>query len=137
MENPACKEFFMHGLGHSLGLGVHDPAPSGRTARVWVGHDGGTWPVSPCMKGLGFAWKMMCLSLKVRAGRSLSGISLLRRDDVEDWIASSTGHAIIDASRTCGFQLSVLSLVVPFSIRKFLISLATRCRSDPVFLVRF
>ena len=28
MENPACKKFFMHGLGHSLGLGVHDPAPS-------------------------------------------------------------------------------------------------------------
>ena len=29
MENPACKKFFMHGLGHSLGLGVHDPS-SGR-----------------------------------------------------------------------------------------------------------
>jgi Xaa-Pro aminopeptidase len=26
-EEPACRKYFMHGLGHSLGLGVHDPAP--------------------------------------------------------------------------------------------------------------
>ena len=26
-EEPACRKFFMHGLGHSLGLGVHDIAP--------------------------------------------------------------------------------------------------------------
>jgi Xaa-Pro aminopeptidase len=24
VEEPACKKYFMHGLGHSLGLGVHD-----------------------------------------------------------------------------------------------------------------
>jgi Xaa-Pro aminopeptidase len=24
IEEPACKKYFMHGLGHSLGLGVHD-----------------------------------------------------------------------------------------------------------------
>ena len=23
-ENPACRKYFMHGLGHSLGLDVHD-----------------------------------------------------------------------------------------------------------------
>ncbi|MFM9058290.1 MAG: aminopeptidase P family protein [Planctomycetaceae bacterium] len=26
-EQPACKKYYMHGLGHSLGLGVHDLAP--------------------------------------------------------------------------------------------------------------
>ena len=26
-EEPACRKYFMHGLGHSLGLGVHDIAP--------------------------------------------------------------------------------------------------------------
>ena len=26
-DEPACKKYFMHGLGHSLGLGVHDIAP--------------------------------------------------------------------------------------------------------------
>ena len=24
IEEPACRKYFMHGLGHSLGLGVHD-----------------------------------------------------------------------------------------------------------------
>jgi Xaa-Pro aminopeptidase len=24
VEEPACRKYFMHGLGHSLGLGVHD-----------------------------------------------------------------------------------------------------------------
>jgi Xaa-Pro aminopeptidase len=27
-EEPACRKYFMHGLGHSLGLGVHDLAPA-------------------------------------------------------------------------------------------------------------
>ena len=37
MENPACKKFFMHGLGHSLGLGVHDVAPSnGPLEAGWI-----------------------------------------------------------------------------------------------------
>jgi len=26
-DEPACKKYYMHGLGHSLGLGVHDIAP--------------------------------------------------------------------------------------------------------------
>jgi Xaa-Pro aminopeptidase len=34
---PACKKYFMHGLGHSLGLGVHDLAPvDGPLAHGWV-----------------------------------------------------------------------------------------------------
>ena len=34
---PACKKFFMHGLGHSLGLGVHDLAPmDGPFEAGWV-----------------------------------------------------------------------------------------------------
>jgi Xaa-Pro aminopeptidase len=34
---PACKQYFMHGLGHSLGLGVHDLAPvDGPFAPGWV-----------------------------------------------------------------------------------------------------
>lgn len=34
---PACKKYFMHGLGHSLGLGVHDPAPiNGPFEPGWV-----------------------------------------------------------------------------------------------------
>ena len=34
---PACRKYFMHGLGHSLGLGVHDLAPSnGPFAAGWV-----------------------------------------------------------------------------------------------------
>jgi Xaa-Pro aminopeptidase len=36
-EEPACKKFFMHGLGHSLGLGVHDLAPiNGPFEPGWV-----------------------------------------------------------------------------------------------------
>ena len=27
LEEPACKKYYMHGLGHSLGLAVHDIAP--------------------------------------------------------------------------------------------------------------
>ena len=36
-EEPACRKYFMHGLGHSLGLGVHDLAPpNGPLAPGWV-----------------------------------------------------------------------------------------------------
>lgn len=36
-EEPACKKYFMHGLGHSLGLGVHDLAPiNGPFESGWV-----------------------------------------------------------------------------------------------------
>lgn len=30
-EEPACKKYYMHGLGHPLGLDVHDVAPAGGT----------------------------------------------------------------------------------------------------------
>ncbi len=36
-EEPACKKYYMHGLGHSLGLGVHDIAPvDGPLEAGWV-----------------------------------------------------------------------------------------------------
>ena len=36
-EEPACRKYFMHGLGHSLGLGVHDIAPvNGPFQPGWV-----------------------------------------------------------------------------------------------------
>ena len=36
-EEPACKKYFMHGLGHSLGLGVHDVAPlNGPFEAGWI-----------------------------------------------------------------------------------------------------
>jgi len=36
-QEPACKKYFMHGLGHSLGLGVHDLAPlNGPLEPGWV-----------------------------------------------------------------------------------------------------
>ncbi len=36
-DEPACKKYFMHGLGHSLGLGVHDMAPvDGPLEAGWV-----------------------------------------------------------------------------------------------------
>jgi Xaa-Pro aminopeptidase len=36
-EEPACRKHFMHGLGHSLGLGVHDLAPvNGPFEPGWV-----------------------------------------------------------------------------------------------------
>jgi len=35
--SPACRKYFMHGLGHSLGLGVHDIAPAnGPLEPGWV-----------------------------------------------------------------------------------------------------
>jgi Xaa-Pro aminopeptidase len=34
---PACRKYFMHGIGHSLGLGVHDLAPvDGPLEAGWV-----------------------------------------------------------------------------------------------------
>jgi len=37
IDEPACKKYYMHGLGHSLGLGVHDIAPlNGPLAAGWV-----------------------------------------------------------------------------------------------------
>ena len=36
-EEPACRKYFMHGLGHALGLGVHDLAPpNGPFEPGWV-----------------------------------------------------------------------------------------------------
>jgi len=36
-DAPACRKYFMHGLGHSLGLGVHDLAPvNGPFEPGWV-----------------------------------------------------------------------------------------------------
>jgi len=36
-DEPACRKYFMHGLGHSLGLGVHDVAPfDGPLEAGWV-----------------------------------------------------------------------------------------------------
>ena len=36
-EEPACRPYFMHGIGHSLGLGVHDLAPqNGPFEAGWV-----------------------------------------------------------------------------------------------------
>jgi Xaa-Pro aminopeptidase len=36
-DKPACRKYFMHGLGHSLGLGVHDSAPvDGPLEPGWV-----------------------------------------------------------------------------------------------------
>ena len=36
-ESPACRKYYMHGLGHSLGLGVHDLAPpDGPLEPGWV-----------------------------------------------------------------------------------------------------
>lgn len=36
-DEPACRKYFMHGLGHSLGLGVHDIAPvDGPLEAGWV-----------------------------------------------------------------------------------------------------
>ena len=37
IEEPACKKYFMHGLGHSLGLGVHDYGVTQRPLEAgWV-----------------------------------------------------------------------------------------------------
>ncbi len=37
VEEPACRRYFMHDLGHSLGLGVHDLAPQdGPFAPGWI-----------------------------------------------------------------------------------------------------
>jgi Xaa-Pro aminopeptidase len=36
-DQPAVKKYFMHGIGHSLGLGVHDVTASGQSlAAGWV-----------------------------------------------------------------------------------------------------
>jgi Xaa-Pro aminopeptidase len=37
IEEPACKKYFMHGLGHSLGLAVHDYGVTQRPLEAgWV-----------------------------------------------------------------------------------------------------
>jgi Xaa-Pro aminopeptidase len=87
MENPACKKFFMHGLGHSLGLGVHDPAPSnGPLESGWV------MTVEPGLylpdEGIGIRLENDVLVTENGPVDLCSHIPL-EPDDVEDWIASS------------------------------------------------
>ena len=89
MENPACKKFFMHGLGHSLGLGVHDPAPSnGPLESGWV------MTVEPGLylpdEGIGIRLENDVLVTENGPVDLCSHIPL-EPDDVEDWIASSQG----------------------------------------------
>lgn len=89
VENPACKKFFMHGLGHSLGLGVHDPAPSnGPLESGWV------MTVEPGLylpdEGIGIRLENDVLVTENGPVDLCSHIPL-EPDDVEDWIASSQG----------------------------------------------
>jgi len=87
MKNPACKKFFMHGLGHSLGLGVHDPTPmDGPLEAGWV------MTVEPGLylpdEGIGIRLENDVLVTEdgpVDLCREIP----LDPDDVEDWIASS------------------------------------------------
>jgi Xaa-Pro aminopeptidase len=87
MENPACKNFFMHGLGHSLGLGVHDPAPSnGPLESGWV------MTVEPglYLPSEGIEIRLENDVLVTESGPvDLCQDIPLEPDDIEDWIASS------------------------------------------------
>ena len=87
MENPACKKFFMHGLGHSLGLGVHDVAPSnGPLEAGWI------MTVEPGLyipdEGIGIRLENDVLVTEDGPVDLCQHIPL-EPDDVEDWIASS------------------------------------------------
>ena len=87
LHNPACKKFFMHGLGHSLGLGVHDPTPMDGPLE-----DGWVMTVEPGLylpdEGIGIRLENDVLVTEdgpVDLCREIP----LDPDDVEDWIASS------------------------------------------------
>ena len=87
MESPACKKFFMHGLGHSLGLGVHDLAPGdGPLEAGWV------MTVEPGLylpdEGIGIRLENDVLVTE-HGPVDLCGDIPLEPNDVEDWIASS------------------------------------------------
>ena len=87
MDNPACKKFFMHGLGHSLGLGVHDVAPSnGPLEAGWI------MTVEPGLyipdEGIGIRLENDVLVTEDGPVDLCQHIPL-EPDDVEDWIASS------------------------------------------------
>ena len=86
VENPACKDFFMHGLGPSLGLGVHDPAPSdGPLESGWV------MTVEPGLylpaEGIGIRLENDVLVTESGPIDLCQDIPL-EPDDIEDWIAS-------------------------------------------------
>jgi len=86
VQNPACKKFFMHGLGHSLGLGVHDPTPmDGPLEAGWV------MTVEPGLylpdEGIGIRLENDVLVTEDGPVDLCKEIPL-DPDDVEDWIAS-------------------------------------------------
>ena len=62
-DNPAVKKYFMHGLGHPLGLDVHDSGLTTQPIQAGLGHDRRAGHLHSRRKAWPCGWKTTFTSL--------------------------------------------------------------------------